>query len=61
VNQQSELIVIDNETQDIFVNGKKWERSPLTYMHLARRPATPTHSPGIALALGLADLQAHFP
>jgi hypothetical protein len=29
-----ESILIDNDTQDIYVNGKKWEKSPESYMHL---------------------------
>jgi len=29
-----EMIVIDNDTQDIYVNGRKWEKSPESYMHL---------------------------
>lgn len=35
MNKQTN-IVIDNDTQAIFVNGKKWEKSPESYMHLSR-------------------------
>lgn len=31
----TQLVVIDNDTQDIFVNGRKWEKSPESYLHLA--------------------------
>jgi hypothetical protein len=33
----AETIVIDNDTQAIYVNGKKWEASPESYMHLRDR------------------------
>lgn len=32
-----ECIVIDNESQAIYVNGKKWEKSPEFYTHLRDR------------------------
>ena len=35
MNKQTN-IVIDNDTQAIYVNGKKWEKSPESYMHLSR-------------------------
>lgn len=35
--QIRENIVIDNDTQAIYVNGKKWESSPESYMQLRDR------------------------
>lgn len=34
MNQQN--IVIDNETQRVYVNGRVWEKSPESYMHLGK-------------------------
>lgn len=34
MRKKLEIVVIDNDTQEIFVNGKKWEPSPPTYSFL---------------------------
>lgn len=53
-----EIVVIDNDTREVFVDGVKWEPSPQSYMHLARfadgqysaRPVEPQRiHPGIAM------------
>ena len=31
-----EMVVIDNDTREVFVDGIKWQPSPESYMHLAR-------------------------
>lgn len=34
--RKNEQVVIDNDTQEIYVNGRKWEPSPPTYSFLSR-------------------------
>lgn len=34
--RKNEQVVIDNDTQEIYVDGKKWEPSPVSYSFLSR-------------------------